>query len=238
MDQPGNFCPNCGAQIYNPRQDYCLNCGAQLGAKQGEVKEYNLLTAWLSFFKRYADFKGRSRRQEYWYVYLANVIIGAIVYIIQATSTAVLYNTPDNLVAAVISMIVSAAAMIYSFATIIPNFALQTRRLHDTGRSGKLLLLWFIPGIVAFVTVIASLVAMAASMSYGSYGMYYDSYGSMEYFFEQMLENSGMAFVVMLAGLLVSAILSLVFSIMFIVFFCQDGQRGENKYGKSPKYLS
>ncbi len=228
MNQTGNFCPNCGAQIFNGQQGYCLNCGAQLGG--GEVKEYNLVTAWLSFFKRYADFKGRSRRQEYWFAYLANMIIGVAFYIIQMTALAAADITDSGL-AAGLSIMCSTVTMIYSLATIIPNFAIQTRRLHDTGRSGKLLLLWFIPGVLTTITTVAAFVVVVA-------GMTASSYGSAEFRFQHMIETSGVALVIMLAMLFIAAILSMVFSIMFIVFYCQEGDRGENKYGKSPKYLN
>ncbi len=234
MNQPGRFCSNCGAQIFNPQQAYCLNCGAQLGGAPGEVKEYNLITAWLSFFKRYADFKGRSRRQEYWYAYLANMIIGVALYIIQVIAM-FSADITDSGVAAGISIMGSTVAMIYSLATIIPNFAIQTRRLHDTGRSGKLLLLWFIPGVLSIITIVTSCVAMAAGVAADRYGMYYNYYDSAEYLLESMVATSGVVLVIALAMLFLSAIASVVLSIMFIVFFCQEGQRGENKYGRSPK---
>ncbi len=235
MDSPKHFCPNCGAEVFNPQQGYCLNCGAQIASS--EVKEYNLITAWLSFFKRYADFKGRSRRQEYWFAYLANMIIGVAFYIIQVIALAATEMT-DSGVAAGLSIMGSTAAMVYSLATVIPNFAIQTRRLHDTGRSGKLLLLWFIPGVLTLITIVTAFVAVAMSMVSSSYDMYYNYYGSAEYMFERLLTTSGVALVILLAVLFLAAIASMVLSIMFLVFYCQEGDRGENKYGKSPKYLN
>ncbi len=226
MDHPRRFCTNCGAEIFNPQQVYCLNCGAQLISAPGEVKSYNLITAWLSFFKRYADFKGRSRRQEYWLAYLANFIIGmALNFIRSATMVAARtsYDYSFRETAESINDFFFMVTVLYMLATVIPNLAIQTRRLHDTGRSGKLLLLWLVPSALGFffvgIPAIAALISMPFNVGY------YDA--------QQGMAAYSMLF--MVVGVILTAILTLVLEIMFLVFYCQEGQREENQYGRSPK---
>ena len=82
----------------------------------------NIIEATKLFFTRYVDFNGRSRRSEYWWAYLAVVIISAVL-------TAVLGEL----------------AYIWTLATLIPNIAITVRRLHDIGKSGWYYLIGLIP---------------------------------------------------------------------------------------------
>ncbi len=226
MDHPGRFCQGCGAEIFNPQQVYCLNCGAQLVSVPGEVKEYNLITAWLSFFKKDVDFKGRSRRQEYWYAYLANFIIGMVLNFIRSAAMAVArisYDYSVHRTAESIYDFFFMVTVLYMLATVIPTLAMQTRRLHDTGRSGRLLLFWFVPGVLGFFSVGIPVIIAALSMPFNA-GYYGARQGMAAY---------SMFF--MMVGVIFTAILTLALEIMFIAFFCQEGDRGENKYGRSPK---
>ena len=91
----------------------------------------NIIEATKLFFTRYVDFNGRSRRSEYWWAYLAVVIISAVL-------TAVLGEL----------------AYIWTLATLIPNIAITVRRLHDIGKSGWFYLIGLIPlvgGIILLV---------------------------------------------------------------------------------------
>ncbi|MFV5262714.1 DUF805 domain-containing protein [Acinetobacter courvalinii] len=76
----------------------------------------------LTCFKKFADFKGRARRSEFWYFELFCVLM----------SLAFSFVSED---AATIAMIV----------TFIPNIAVSVRRLHDIGRSGWWMLIAFVP---------------------------------------------------------------------------------------------
>lgn len=90
---------------------------------------------YLLALRKYADFSGRSRRREFWMFVLVNVIIGAIVSLIdRAIGTYVL-------------------STIYGLALIIPAFAVGARRLHDINRTGWWQLLPVIP-IVGIIILI------------------------------------------------------------------------------------
>ena len=83
-------------------------------------------------FDKYADFDGRSRRSEFWYFRLFQLIsvfaFGFLALI------AFLIN--EYLVIGVYILLI-----IFFLATLIPNLAVTVRRFHDTGQSGWLLLL-------------------------------------------------------------------------------------------------
>ena len=91
----------------------------------------NIIEATKLFFTRYVDFNGRSRRSEYWWAYLAVVIISAVL-------TAVLGEL----------------AYIWTLATLIPNIAITVRRLHDIGKSGWWYLICLIPLVGAIILLV------------------------------------------------------------------------------------
>lgn len=99
-----------------------------------------LVEAWkLVVFERYAVFQGRADRAEYWWFFLANFIIFAILGTLAQVST--------------VFLVIDTVAGLTVF---IPSLAVAMRRLHDTGRSGWWLLLGLIP-IVGFIIVIVFL---------------------------------------------------------------------------------
>lgn len=97
------------------------------------------------FFKKYATFSGRASRSEYWWWTLVSVVIGIILNIIISTgttSTSSLSSTPQYGPGATIGLVL---AVIWSLATIVPSLALTVRRLHDSNKSGWMILLGLIP---------------------------------------------------------------------------------------------
>lgn len=84
---------------------------------------------YLSVLKKYAVFSGRSRRAEYWYFVLFNFIIMIVLGVIGAMA-----GNKFNFLGGV-----------YGLAVLIPGIAVAVRRLHDTGKSGWMLLIALIP---------------------------------------------------------------------------------------------
>lgn len=107
------------------------------------------------FFTRALDFKGRSRRKEYWYVILFNMIINFIVA--GCVFTSILGNSSSSS----ISIIIMVVAGIYSLVAIVPGISLTIRRLHDIGKDWKALL-WWLTCLIPFVGIIASIVVSIA----------------------------------------------------------------------------
>ena len=98
---------------------------------------------YLAVWKKSAQFSGRSRRKEYWMFFLYNTLIGAALWILGLVFRQVGMGTiiPNG----GIGLIFFGLYFIYMLAILIPCMAVSMRRLHDTGKSGWLLLLIFIP---------------------------------------------------------------------------------------------
>jgi uncharacterized membrane protein YhaH (DUF805 family) len=109
----------------------------------------NHMEWYLMVWKKYAEFNGRARRQEYWMFHLFNFLaifalvgLGGIGIAINQNYGAVLFFP----------------FALYWLAIIIPAIAVSVRRFHDTGRSGSLFLLFVVLGIIPVVGFISAIV--------------------------------------------------------------------------------
>lgn len=91
-----------------------------------------MIEAYKKFLMNYANFSGRSSRADYWWVVLANILIGFIIGFICG-----LLQLDQS-----VSMCVSG---VYSLAVLIPGIALVVRRLHDINKSGWYYFMGLIP---------------------------------------------------------------------------------------------
>ena len=102
------------------------------------------MNAYRSFWRRYFDFKGYATRKEYWVPTLVNIVIMAIfLLLIYASSSSKLVWLVN---------ILSGIVLIFVIAMIIPQIAVQVRRLHDINRNGFLVYLYLIVDIVGTFT--------------------------------------------------------------------------------------
>lgn len=85
-------------------------------------------------FSKYATFKGRARRSEYWWFCLLNFIAGIVTVVLDYQMGTI------N-----IELGIGALSGLYSLIVFLPGLAVSVRRLHDTGHSGWNYLLTFIP---------------------------------------------------------------------------------------------
>jgi len=94
--------------------------------------------------KRYFDFKGRSRRKEYW-MFVLFVVIGEIVTMILDSmlglggTTATSSEFGDGSVSASASATGGILTTIFILLILIPGIAVAVRRVHDQDKSG-----WFV----------------------------------------------------------------------------------------------
>jgi uncharacterized membrane protein YhaH (DUF805 family) len=100
-------------------------------------------------FLRYADFKGRSGRTEFWTFFGLSVAAFLVTVVATGLSTDVSTVTQPKTPGANASPAGVIGYMLWWLASIVPWFALQVRRLHDQGRSGWLCLV----GVSAYVAV-------------------------------------------------------------------------------------
>jgi uncharacterized membrane protein YhaH (DUF805 family) len=91
--------------------------------------------------ENYANFDGRARRAEFWWYFLANLLIS------------IACNIVDAVIGLGLGGGIGVLGLIYSLAVLVPGLAVGVRRLHDTGKSGWFLLLALIP-IVGIIVLI------------------------------------------------------------------------------------
>jgi uncharacterized membrane protein YhaH (DUF805 family) len=99
--------------------------------------------AFVRFWKKYVRFDGRASRSEFWWFVLWMAIINTAISIIGSATA----NANGD------SALETTLSAIWGLATIVPQIALQARRLHDTNRSGWWMLIGLIP-IVGWIILI------------------------------------------------------------------------------------
>lgn len=124
---------------------------------QGPVKQYTVSfgQAISRAFSNYATFTGRASRSEFWWWMLFCFLVSLIPTILMvvgliSSAAAASYSDYGSAgsgagLSAGIGLIGLVLVGIFNLALIIPSLAIVWRRLHDTGRSGALYLLIFIP---------------------------------------------------------------------------------------------
>jgi uncharacterized membrane protein YhaH (DUF805 family) len=100
---------------------------------------------YLQGLRKYAVFRGRARRREFWMFELINSLIVFALFGIAVLAGKAGFGYLLGL------------PIVYSLATVIPSFAKLVRRLHDTNHSGW----WFLIGVIP---VVGSLFLLALTM--------------------------------------------------------------------------
>lgn len=119
--------------------------------------------------KRYADFKGRSNRPEYWYFVLFNIIFAIVAIVIDMSLGFGLAGTPYGIL-----------YFVYVLATFLPGLAVTVRRLHDLDKSGW----WFLIALIPLIGGIWLLVLMASEGTRGPNKYGPDPNGAVTFDFE------------------------------------------------------
>lgn len=106
----------------------------------------------LRCFKKYAVFKGRAQRSEYWYFILFTFLITFVINSI--TTTMNVGSTVDLVI-----------AILYILVFFVPGLAVLVRRLHDTNHSGW----WSLVSLLApFALVLPVAFVLLSSIGGGS----------------------------------------------------------------------
>lgn len=87
------------------------------------------------FLEKYFCFEGRANRKEFWYSFLFNFIITALLSLIGGKT----------------GMIIQC---VWSLAVLLPTLGVGARRLHDINKTGWLLLLALIPIIGEIILIV------------------------------------------------------------------------------------
>jgi uncharacterized membrane protein YhaH (DUF805 family) len=112
--------------------------------------------------QRYADFSGRAPRAEYWWYFLATIIVYIVVMIVE--SMVGLDGTVGPY---------GPLSLILMLGLLVPGLAVTVRRLHDTNRSGWWILVavipYFILGVLAGGAIASG--SMGAMAGVGLFGL-------------------------------------------------------------------
>ncbi|MDD2491965.1 MAG: DUF805 domain-containing protein [Bacteroidales bacterium] len=98
---------------------------------------------YLKVLRQYADFNGRSRRTEFWMFVIINIIIAAIAAFVDRLF-GITFNCGGDFAYAPQDMFGPIHGL-YMLIMLIPTLAVTVRRLHDTSRSGWMILVALIP---------------------------------------------------------------------------------------------
>ena len=107
---------------------------------------YNLATAVKSVFRKYARFSGRATLSEFWYWTLGQTVIFILLWMLSLAFmlNLFIFNDPQQMPPSRVFNHVLAGespVLLWALFTLLPSLAVGCRRLHDTNKSGALLLL-------------------------------------------------------------------------------------------------
>lgn len=116
---PPNNAPQGNTAPFNAQQNFTTPFGIPNQSPQSDLapRPVNMIDALTRAFTKYADFKGRASKSEFWFFYLWSFVFVWIPFI----------------------------NIIWLFASFIPLLAVGTRRLHDIGKPGVYWLFSLIP---------------------------------------------------------------------------------------------
>ena len=98
------------------------------------VKKINMIDAVKLYFKNYFNFTGRASRSEYWWAYLAYVIVVVVIMTAEGLAMGIDYAVEGGV-----------ASNLFTLATLIGWLSLNARRLQDRGHTGWWQLALLIP---------------------------------------------------------------------------------------------
>ncbi len=93
--------------------------------------------------KKYATFRGRSRRSEYWFFVLFYLLIAVALAVLDVLLGT--FSEDDGL---------GLFSGLFALAMLLPTLAVGVRRLHDIGRTGWWLLIAFVPIVGPIVLIV------------------------------------------------------------------------------------
>ena len=142
--------------------------------------------------RNYATFSGRARRAEYWYFVLFQFIFMIVAWCLDW----MMFDAVDGLW----------FYMLTGLFLFLPGLAVSVRRLHDMGRSGKLLL-W--PCLILFVIILVCLISLLLQLTFVLTAIW--------------------------ACIPILYLVTAIYAIAMLYIFCSAGTPGDNRYGPDPK---
>ncbi len=210
------FCSKCGTEVPE-NVSFCQECGNALQSGQTNqankaapaanagVENLSLWGYFIKCLKNYANFKGRARRKEF----SGFVLFWALIWIGLYFGYSVfgdMSEYEDDL-SAIVAGLLALLHTLYELATLIPFFAVCTRRVHDLGKS-----VWHALPIVAILVSISIL-----------FGFYIDDFNDLITAISSLRRPA-------------KAVTLIVTGFIYILWLsCSEGEAKKNEYGSSPK---
>ena len=233
-------CPYCNYELTDDAI-YCDNCDNLINGavpntavpKQNKAvpiqnKAPGFFESYILMWKNYANFNGRTRRRECWLALLCSLSLMSILLILIYAAYNIFNEVGSFLKLDLGFSILTFIALafmsggipaLYVIAAFIPTLSLLTRRLHDSGHSGK----WLIVPILCntFLNVLfgGSLRLLTSDSEYLLAFLNQTDYTNVLAIFKYAL-----------------IIVNVGFGIAIFIMALFDSQKGINKYGESSKY--
>ena len=140
-------CTNPNCKTLNPDEaNFCKRCGSPLsgGNSCGDMTFGKAIS---TCFSKYANFKGRARRAEYWYFYLFYLLIFLPPYVTMLVASSSRHLEELAVTCAVI-------VLLEWLVFFLPQLAVFVRRMHDIGKSGWNWLIGLIPIVGSIVLLV------------------------------------------------------------------------------------
>jgi uncharacterized membrane protein YhaH (DUF805 family) len=85
----------------------------------------------------YANFTGRAGRAEFWWFFLANLIVSLVLNVLGQAAD-----------------LFGVLGLLYGLAVLVPSIAVGVRRLHDIGKPGIWILIALIPIVGTIILIV------------------------------------------------------------------------------------
>ena len=155
-------------------------------------------------FRGYVGFRGRATRAEYWwwvlFVFLASLGFSIVDGIIRAATGGNIFGIFEFL---------------FFLATFLPYLAVTARRLHDIGKTGWWLAIWYILPSLAWVIAVGLWIGAVASAVVPG------------------LAPPAFALAIIIS--IIAVFLSLGVIVWSVIWLVQQGDPGPNRYGPDPR---
>ncbi|MFJ4037963.1 DUF805 domain-containing protein [Microbacterium sp. NPDC090007] len=110
------------------------------------------------FFKKYATFRGRASRSEFWWWALVNVMVASVLSgLALATSGPTVDELGQPVGPSGLGLVFFVLYGVWGLVTLIPGIALVVRRLHDSNKSGFWVFVVLVPVVGPIVLLVFEL---------------------------------------------------------------------------------
>ncbi len=161
-----------------------------------------------SYTQNYFNFKGRARRREYWGIWLFYNLIALAINVIGH-----LFSDADAGAFSMLSnmnLTWTVISVLWSIISFFPQASATVRRLHDKGYSGK----WYLGVLFLSLILVTLSLFVGISLLVGKG------------------HSDGLFVLFGIIGLILGVLAIFIFILLLL-----DGDKTENKYGPSPKYM-